>query len=182
MKRVFKSIALLAFAVSLSHNAIGQKEKFQFAPSGYDFTDAFGIRFGSTSGITYKHKFSSYDAMEVILGTFPSAVGVTGLYERYFLTNVSGLSFYLGVGAHIARGYYSTWGYTYNPDNDQYYYYSRNYHFGPIIGIDAVGGAEYKFPSAPVALSLDFKPYAEFYHGKGPYTRLDPGLGVKFTF
>lgn len=147
-----------------------------------DYKDAFGIRFGSTSGITYKHKFNSYNAMEVLLGTYPHAIGVTGLYERYLPTSINGLSLYLGAGAHVARGYYSYWGYTYNPDNDQYYYYTRSFHYGPVIGIDAIGGAEYKFKDVPVALSLDLKPYAEFYRGKGPYKRLDPGLGVKFTF
>jgi hypothetical protein len=181
MRTPVKALILLAFALGIGNNLNAQYQK-QGATTDPDFKNAFGIRFGPTSGITYKHKFSSYNAMEIILGTYPHAIGVTGLYERYFLTNVDGLNFYLGAGAHIARGYYSSWGYSYNPDKDQYYYYTRSYHYGPVLGIDAIGGAEYKFQNVPVALSLDFKPYAEFYRGNGPYTRLDPGLGVKFTF
>jgi hypothetical protein len=181
MKVIFKVWALLILSFMLSTNAKAQYNK-ESASLNNEFRNAVGVRFGVTSGITYKHKFSAYNAMELIAGTYPHAIGITGLYERYILTNVEGLAVYLGAGAHIARGYYSTWGYAYNQDKDQYYYYSRNYHFGPIIGIDAIGGAEYKFRNTPVALSLDFKPYAEFYRGFGPYSRLDPGLGIKFTF
>lgn len=147
-----------------------------------NYTDAIGLRFGGTTGLSIKHKFNRSNAIEIIAGTYPHAIGITGLYERYFSTRKEGLSFYAGAGAHIARGYFSSWGYTYNADKDQYYYNSSSYHFGPIVGVDAIGGAEYKFRDTPVALSLDLKPYVEFYKGSRLYSRLDPGLAVKFTF
>ncbi|MGZ3900380.1 MAG: hypothetical protein ACXVNQ_08265 [Bacteroidia bacterium] len=177
---LIKAIGISTVALFLSNTEL-KAQKIN-TPQQQDYTDAVGLRFGGTTGLSVKHKFNSYNAIEIIAGTYPHAIGITGLYERYVLTNVDGLNFYFGAGGHIARGYFSSWGYDYNPDKDQYYYYSGNYYYGPIIGIDAIGGAEYKFRDTPVALSFDLKPYAEFYRGSGPHCRLDPGLGVRFTF
>ncbi|MBA3663274.1 MAG: hypothetical protein H0W61_03575 [Bacteroidetes bacterium] len=177
MKTPIQHILLLAFTLLLTPSVNSQKS---LQPG--DYKNAAGIRFGGTTGVSFKHKFNPYNAMEIIAGTYPHAVGITGLYERNFLTNVDGLLFYLGAGAHISRAYYSTWSYTYNGDKDQYYYDSRNYHYRAVVGIDAIGGAEYKLNDSPVAFSLDFKPYGEFYSGYKTRWRLDPGLGIKFTF
>lgn len=145
-----------------------------------DFSNALGVRFGATSGLTFKHKFNTYNSMELILGGGGHHYGLTGLYERNVLTGVNGLGIYFGAGGHIGGGYYRTWGY-YDPYYDRVYY-RDNYYYGPVIGVDAIAGIEYKIPKAPLALSLDMKPYVEFNRWNGTYFNLDPGLGIKFTF
>lgn len=178
---LIQTAAILVFGILCEGNVSAQQSKNVTVNDTY-FKNAVGLRFGTTTGITYKHRFTEENALELILGTHAHAVGITGLYERYVLTNVEGLNLYFGGGAHISRGYYSTWGYNYNPKYDQYYYYEKNYHYGPIVGLDAIGGIEYRLSKAPVAFNLDLKPFAEFYRGYKPNYRWDPGLGVKFTF
>ncbi len=170
-----KAVLILGLAICLSPKTIAQKNE---TTGSSDFTNAIGLRFGGTSGLDFKHKFSSNNALELILGTYPDAFGITALYERNVTTQVSGLNLYFGGGAHISRVYARSYRYFYN---DRYYYYN-NYGSGTIMGIDGIAGIEYKIPRVPLALSLDVKPMAEFYSGYGPYFNLDPGLGIKFTF
>lgn len=143
------------------------------------FSNAIGVRFGETSGLTYKHKFDSKNTMEFIIGSRRHVFGLTGLYERNIQTGVPGFDVYFGAGAHIGQGYYRSWGY-YGPHNDRYYYRGI-YSHGPVLGVDGIAGIEYKIPKAPLALSLDMKPFVEFYRYR-TYFNLDPGLGIKFTF
>jgi hypothetical protein len=145
-----------------------------------DYSNAIGLRLGGTSGLTYKHRFVSNNAVEVILGTYPYSYGLTGLYERYAPTTVSGLNLYFGGGAHISRAYYKSWGY-YTTDDNRYYYY-KTYNYGPIFGFDLIGGIEYKIPKVPLAVSVDLKPYLDFFQYSHSYVYLDPSLGIKFTF
>lgn len=140
------------------------------------YKNAFGLRGGGTSGLTFKHRFSENHALELILDTRP---GITGLYEKYNSTGTAGLSWYFGGGAHFAtyrqRDYFVIY------RNDRYYYY-HTYRYGPVAGIDLIAGLEYKIPAAPVAFSLDVKPNIETDGGDYLFMSLDPGLGIKIAF
>ncbi len=178
MKRAILNKAVLTIiflACFLDKNLFAQQKQ---AAENADYTNAIGIRFGGTTGLDFKHKFSSLNAIELILGAYPNSFGLTALYERNVSTQVTGLNLYLGAGGHIARAYDYNYGYF---KNDRYYYY-RNYNYGPVLGIDGIAGVEYRIPKVPLAISVDVKPYAEFYSGYGTYFNLDPGLGIKFTF
>ena len=146
-----------------------------------NYTNAIGLRFGRTSGITVKHKLANKNAIEVILGMFPYSFGVTGLYEWYHQTNEKGLSVYYGGGLGVARAYDHTEVTYYNNFGDNMTYV-KTYGYGPIFGFNAIGGIEYKIPRTPLAVSFDLKPYAEFFNNYGPYIELDPGLQIKLTF
>lgn len=173
----YKTISVIALSLICTRHYAQVKN----TPEKPDFNNAIGLRFGSTTGLTYKHNFSAYNAMELIAGTQRHALSFTALYERNFLTNIEGLKLYAGGGAHIARPYYKTWGYSYNDSKDQFYY-ENDYRYANIIGLDIIGGFEYKFQSAPIAISFDFKPYMEFYKQSGPRYKLDPGAAIKYTF
>jgi hypothetical protein len=142
-----------------------------------EYSNAFGVRAGGTSGITYKHQFGGGHAMEIILQTSP---GLTALYEKHNGTKVSGLNWYIGGGAHVrmkkARNYFVVY------KNDRYYYYSNDYYYGPAFGIDAVAGLEYKISSIPLAFSCDIKPNVEFWGDDHVYMFLDPSVGIKLAF
>lgn len=146
------------------------------------YVNAIGLRVGLTSGPVLKHKLNESNAIEIIFGAFPYSYGLTALYERYSSIGVSGLKFYYGFGGHVAGAYYKSW-YFYNVENSPYGYY-RTYSYGPALGIDVIGGLEYKFRQIPLAISFDLKPFVEFYgrYGYGPFLSLDPSLGIKFTF
>ncbi|MCE3295517.1 MAG: hypothetical protein K0R65_1231 [Crocinitomicaceae bacterium] len=144
-----------------------------------DYNTAIGLRAGETSGLTIKKSIGNSSALEGILGFWRHGVSATLLYERYMPTaNIAGLSWYYGGGGHAAfentfyRGYY--W---YN--GDRYYYYENG---GMGLGIDGIVGLEYKIPRAPIAFSLDIKPFVEFNTNGGVWTSFDPGLGLKVAF
>src|SRR5438105_2680843 len=63
-----------------------------------NYRNAIGIRMGGSSGLTIKHKFLSGNAFEGIVGFWPNALGLTGLYEMYVPTGATGLNWYFGGG------------------------------------------------------------------------------------
>jgi hypothetical protein len=169
--------AVLGLSLAFATNKIIAQDLKPAKESG-DYTNAFGLRGGETSGLTFKHKFENNNAMEFILGTSPFALSLTGLYEKYVPTGARGLQCYFGGGGHIANQYNYTRYYDYY--RDRYYY--RTYYNGPAVGIDGIMGIEYKIPKAPFAFSFDLKPNFEVAPGSPIYGSIDPGLGVKLAF
>jgi hypothetical protein len=146
------------------------------------YRTAIGIRVGETSGLTVKHFFGGSNAVEGILGIWPYAFGITGLYEHYVSTGLRGLSCYFGLGGHFNTIGSGLVYYPYYYYHDRYYLYRYNYP-GMGIGVDGIIGAEYKIPKIPFAISFDIKPLIEINNAsRSIYTSLDPGLGIKFTF
>lgn len=139
-----------------------------------DYGTAIGLRAGGTSGLTVKGSMGDR-AVEGIIGIWNYGFTITGLYEWITPTSASGLNWYYGVGGHVAvnTGYH----YWYDSRRDRYY---RNGGFG--LGIDGIVGIEYKIPRAPIAFSLDLKPFIELNTAGGMYGALDPGLGIKVAF
>jgi len=188
----FISTCIIAFSV-LSFNGVSQNNysslfastsdisrvKFDETPLSYkaNYRNAIGIRAGGTSGLTFKHFLNSNDAVEVVLGLWPNAIGVTGLYERHVGTRLDGLKFYYGGGAHFTA---ETDHYYYRNNDNGYVY--RYGHDGIGIGIDGILGIEYKIPAIPFAISLDLKPFIEFSNYGNMYTGIDPSLGIKVAF
>lgn len=145
------------------------------------YTNAFGLRAGETSGITYKHITPGNNALEIIGGVSPFAFSITGLFERYVPSGVNGLRFYFGGGGHLANSY--DYGYVrYRDEFGRNYYYYRTYYNGPGFGVDGIAGIEYKIRRVPLAFSFDLKPNLEFIPGYAAYGSIDPGLGIKLAF
>jgi hypothetical protein len=141
------------------------------------YNTAIGLRGGETSGLTIKGFVSDDAALEGIIGVWSHGFTGTLLYEIHAPAfNANGLNWYFGAGGHLA--FYS--GY-----HDWYRYGQRRYHYyddGLGIGIDGVLGLEYKIPRAPIAFSLDLKPFIEFNTYGGSWVSLDPGVGIKVAF
>lgn len=144
-----------------------------------DYKTGIGLRAGETSGLTFKRFLGSSTALEGIFGAWRYGVSATVLFEKYSpVSSVGGLNWYYGGGGHVAfrNRYY-----------DRYYYYHRNNYYvvdyydngGVGLGIDGIIGLEYKFNGAPIAISLDLKPFIEIHSGGGVWSSLDPGLGIK---
>lgn len=165
-----KTIRLLALSLLFIQGANAQNG------TGYNF--AIGLRAGETSGITLKKSIGGSAAIEGIVGLVPYGGSITVLYEKHQSAfNVSGLNWYYGLGGHVGIYESHRWiYYRYNRNRwDRYYVYDNRF----TLGIDGILGLEYKIPGAPIAFSLDLKPYIEFGNRGGIYTSLDPGLGIK---
>ncbi len=124
----------------------------------YDW--AIGTRIGGTmSGVSVKHFISPLDAVEAIIAIpYKNGFNLTGLYQRHISVIQEGFQFYYGAGAHIGAL------------NDKF-----------LLGIDGVIGLEYKVPTIPLALSIDYKPMLDVV--SDTKFRLDDfGLGIKVAF
>jgi hypothetical protein len=127
-----------------------------------DYKVALGVRLSSASptlsnAITLKYNMTQQHSLEGIV-SFGSRFGIGGLYEINKVTTVSGLNWFYGGGAYVG-------------------FEDGNTYLGPtgIIGLD------YKFPSIPLNLSLDWKPELDFI----PSINFVPdafALSARFTF
>ena len=128
--------------------------------SAQEYPWAIGIRGGAaTGGLTVKYSIDGVNAIEGMLsGMWDNGFLVTALYERHIPVISQGFHFYYGAGGHLG-----SW-------KDDF-----------AIGVDGVIGLEYKIPSIPLALSLDYKPLFNIASDT-KFILDDFGLGIKVTF
>ncbi|MDX9781392.1 MAG: hypothetical protein RBT35_00240 [Bacteroidales bacterium] len=119
-----------------------------------NYKTAIGLRTGTTLGASVKHFISQPGALEGILDVDlvshnEMKIKATALYEYHFDVNVDGLYVYAGAGAtagvHVAG------------------LYSKQF----LMGLDLIGGVEYKFNNIPLALSADWNPRIQLISNSG---------------
>jgi hypothetical protein len=160
MIRWFSAI-LLAFIFPLSFSAQ--------AP-----VNAIGLRGGWGTGVTFQHHLSDDRVVEILLNSRWRGYSLTGLYEVHKpLSDIEGVRWYYGVGAHIGFWSYYEDGPKWHNDEWQG---KRS-----IIGADGILGIEYFFDEIPFQVSLDWKPainligYSGFWGDEG-------ALSIRYTF
>lgn len=145
-----------------------------FGISGYsnaqDYNTAIGLRGGTGFGLTIKHFIEDDVAIEGIVNSRYSGLNVTGLYEWHVMAfDIDGLNWYYGPGVHI--GFWDGANLPWVDDAEAY----------TIIGVDFIGGLEYKIDNLPICISLDYKPAFNFVGYTGFWA--DSGaLSVRYTF
>ncbi len=146
---------------------------FNTTVTAQSYNTGLGIRLGGlTSGITVKHFTNSQTALEGILSVGRKSFIVTGLFEKHSPTSKnSSLKFLYGFGAHV--GFFSDGGSYYYNDN-------RRYTATTVLGIDGIVGLDYKFNKAPINLTMDLKPFVDFFGGN--YIYMDGGISLRYTF
>ena len=162
MKTKYLIVALLIGVASFVTNSYAQS-----------YNTGVGLRFGGlTSGITVKHFTNSSTALEGILSIGRRSFVITGLYEKHSSANKSSdLKFLYGFGAHV--GFFQ--------DGGSYYYNNnRPYTATTVLGIDGILGLDYKFNKAPINISMDIKPFIDFFGGN--YVYMDGGVSLRYTF
>ena len=160
MRRIILSTFILALMVAASKDASAQ---------GYD--RAIGLRFGGTSGITYK----TGGGFEGILGFWGNGFSVTGLKESYATAfDTPELSWYYGYGGHVA----------FFNDGDPGTNFGRGdrrYNDSEIgFGIDGIIGLEFNPTEIPFAFSFGIKPFIEIDTDGNVYGAPDPAIGIKY--
>lgn len=144
------------------------------------YNTAIGVRVGESSGITVKHFMGSDAALDFLVSFWPNDMAIFCVYEKHKqLGSAQGLNFYYGGGGHLAFNTYRYRAYYYDRYGRAWWYRDRG---GFGVGIDGVLGLEYKIPGAPLAFSLDIKPFIEFNTDRNIYFSPDPGLGIKVAF
>src|SRR5690606_30877036 len=140
--------------VVFSGPAAGQNET-----GSNEYRNAIGIRAGRTSGLTFKHFFSSGNSMELIAGFWPNALGLTAVYAKNMSAGITGLKFYCGGGGHLTGGTEAPC-HRRHDDRDGPYVW-RCGRGGFAVGIGGIAGLEQKIAESPLALSIDIKPFVE---------------------
>jgi hypothetical protein len=141
--------------------------------SAQSYQTGAGIRFGGlTNGLTVKQFISKGSALEGMVSVAHKNIILTGLFEIHKPVDQSSLfSVYYGLGGHV--GFFR--------DGGSYYYHdSRLYTSTTVAGIDGIVGLEYKFRTAPVIVSMDFKPFIDLFNGSILY--FDGGIGLRYAF
>jgi len=131
-----------------------------FSSFGQNYEQAAGIRLGAAGGISYRRLLGADAAGEIMLLSQNHGSVVVLLFEKQkpaILFDDLHLTFIYGVGAHF--GVTNTHRQYNNADvYDQYPVYNT-----PQLGFDGFASFEYMMPRYPVALSLECKPYFEFF-------------------
>ena len=135
---------------------------FSVLKAQQEYKVGLGIRLSNAAptlnnSVSIKYFLNQTNALEGLV-SFGSRFGIGALYEIHKPTTATGLSWFYGGGAYVG-------------------FQSGDTYLGPtgIIGLD------YKFPSIPLNLSLDWKPEMDII----PSINFVPdafGLSARFTF
>ena len=142
----------------MKHYIITALLLFSIQVSGQDFMRSAGIRGGLTSGISYRGYLNPELAYEGLLSFRGSGLQFTILRQHFepALWHIDDWFFVTyGYGGHL--------GFT-NSHTHKHLYKTIHYpdkKFSPLLGLDAYLGIEYHFPSIPVQIGLDYKPFFE---------------------
>ena len=146
-----------------------------------NYKQAAGLRLGGAGGITYRRLFSSDVAAEVMLLGQNNGTALVFLFEKQkpaVLFDDLNMNFIYGAGAHIGGG---SDGYdNADPHGNAY---SRHGYNTLQLGVDGFASFEYLVPRYPIALSLEAKPYFEFFddHNFGIHLFVI-AFGARYTF
>lgn len=134
------------------------------------YARAIGGRFGVANGITYKHFLTDNHAIDGIVNfqgnrsfTIFKLLGLYEIHQPINFIDVAGMRWYYGFGGGLGR----------------YRYKDTPSSAGLAWSFDGVVGLDYKIPTAPINLSLDWKPTMELTPESG--VRFD-GIGLSIRF
>ena len=149
--------------------------------SAQKYTVAAGWRFsGVTNGLDVKVVPRDGMAIEGIVGFHPVGNSATLLVEKNRCLIFKSLQLYTGVGAHT-RWNVQDGIYVGGPFSGTIVNATES--VAPVgLGVDVIGGVEWKLPLLPVAISADVKPMVELTPGGDVMYGLDPGFGAKIVF
>ena len=144
---------------------------------------SIGLRLGGLSAATWKYIDENGYGVELMLGCQHNGMRFTGMVEKYKLVltdRMANLFVFTGLGGHSGYSKYRVHEYW---QVDNMYYYSEYWNVRPVIGGDLILGGEYRFESIPLSLSLDYKPYFEFFGKKTFRVDLwDIGFTIRYVF
>jgi hypothetical protein len=126
--------------------------------AGQNITRSAGLRFGQTTGFTYRQYIDDQSAFQGLLSFRRDGIQVTGLkqqFRQHYLEYSENLYISWGYGGHIGFFYDDSFEY----GKTEYHYPSSR--FSPVFGVDAYGGIEYRIKEIPIVVGLDFKPFFE---------------------
>ena len=141
------------------------------------YTSAAGLRMGACGGLSYRRIMEDELAGELQLSGYHHSLVLTFLVEKYrpvLIHDHFPLTLYYGAGVHVGAGHASYHDGLHDHDYNDHY---QHYPFSPKAGIDGFAALEYEFDHYPVTVSLECKPYIEFFDYGFPGLHI-PALAV----
>ena len=137
------------------------------------YRTALGAKFyagdGSVGGINIRHATAPHTALEGSLLFFNGAIGIEGLYEYQGPVNgAPGLQYFVGGGGMLSLG-----------NGRKYGRYGRYDNDNTAFALRLTGGLDYKFPGAPINISLGLDPF--FYLAPSTGSNLALGIGMRYV-
>jgi len=166
---VKKTLTFLFVSLLLAAEAMSQ-----------NYQQSAGIRMGSAGGITYRRMLTSDLSGELMLVSQNHGTALVFLFEKQtpaVLFDDLDMTFIYGAGMHIgAANRYDTY-------KDSFGYDFRRRYNSIQLGFDAFASFEYMLPKYPVTVSLECKPYFEFFddHFLGIHLPVI-AIGARYTF
>ena len=143
---------------------LGSQLAYSQSQETSDYTTSAGLRLGYPFGATVKHFTNESAALEGILGFWYGGFNITGLYEYHQpLGSEPGLQWFVGGGAE-----FTSW--------------NHGGYSGGVFGLDAIIGLDYKISSAPLNLSVDWKPAYIISGGASGLYAGGGAISVRYTF
>lgn len=146
-----------------------------------NYEQSAGLRLGTAGGITYRRMITPDMSGELMLLSQNHGNALVFLIEKQkpaVLFDDLNLNFIYGVGAHIGAA--NRFNLRNNPYDNEYSYRGYN---TIQLGFDGFASFEYLTPRYPVAVSLECKPYFEFFddHWLGLHMPVI-AIGARYTF
>lgn len=164
-----KSLTILIIALSAVISSFGQ-----------NYEQAAGFRLGAAGGISYRRMLGSDAAGEIMLLSQNHGSVIVLLFEKQkpaLLFDDLNLTFIYGVGAHIGAAH------TQHQFNNSEAYNQYAVYTTIQLGFDGFASFEYMMPRYPIALSLECKPYFEFFDSGWFGLHLPVvAFGARYTF
>jgi len=151
---------------------------------GQDYERAAGVRLGVTSGVTYKKFVTETEAVEMIVSGRRNGTQFTALYEFHRPMEVAfneNFFFYYGIGAHVGFEEFDDLKKVLISEDPVDFVYEEKGYFA--MGVDVIGGVEYRYLSVPMTIAFEIKPYVNFIGMR--YTKSnfwDAAISIKYIF
>lgn len=146
-----------------------------------NYGQAVGLRMGASSGISYRRFLATDLSGEFMLLSQNQGTVLTFLIEKHrpaLLFDDLNMMFIYGVGVHAGMASR----YRLHNDFGNYTYFHERYRTIQI-GFDAFASLEYQMPRFPLAVSLECKPYFEFFDKRFPGIHLPViAFGARYIF
>ncbi len=168
MKKVFLPILTLFILMFAANEQANAQTPYRTAIGlGVDVGDG-----ESLFGPQIKHSFSGRDAgnAQVLFGDHITVIGVDYSYNQR-ISGTRGLTWYVGVGPQLSFIDHGKW-------DDDYKHWDGDTHTD--FAIRPALGMEFRIPSTPLAMHVDWKPWWNLSHGSH-FEASRFSLGFKFV-
>ena len=179
MTRIFLAAGFAAFVISLCASGVAR------AQSPQEYSQSAGVRFGATSGLTYKKFLVTEEAFETMISGRNDGIQLTGMYVFHVPMNLAfspNFYAYYGAGGHFGFEKRDNLSKILIGAEGRDFAYEQDATFF-TMGADFLIGVEYRWLAAPITVSFDVKPYFDYIGMRKTDSRFwDSAISFKYIF